>query len=86
MNDQQLMQDLLLTVKTECELYLHGTIEGSTPQVHDAFNNALFECLRIQNEVTSKMEQKGWYSTQTVQPNKVQQVEQKFVMQNNNNG
>ncbi|MDD4077833.1 MAG: spore coat protein [Bacilli bacterium] len=79
MNDQNLMQDLLITVKETCDLFLHATIESGTPEVRTVFNNSLFECLRIQNEVYSKMEAKGWYPENRVQPTKINQVEQKFA-------
>jgi len=79
MNDQSLMQDLLITVKETCDLFMHATVEANTPEVHSVFNNSLFECLRIQNEVYSKMEEKGWYQTNRVQPAKINQVEQKFA-------
>lgn len=82
MNDKTLLEDLLGSIKGQCGLMLHGTIESSTPQVHEAFNNALFESLRIQNEIYTQMSQRGWYTEETVQPNKIQKVEQKFSTQN----
>ena len=36
MNDQCVMENLLLTTKGACDLYLHGTIESSTMNVHIA--------------------------------------------------
>lgn len=81
MNDKTLIEDVLTSIKAQCDMYLHGTIEASTPQVHDVFNNALFETLRIQNELYSKMTEKGWYQPQQAQQNKIQQVEQKYIMQ-----
>lgn len=79
MNDKLLMDDLLTSIKAQCDLYLHATIESATPEVHEAFNNALFEFLRIQNEVYGKMSARNWYPKETAPMNKVQQVEQKFV-------
>ena len=81
MNDKLLMDDVLTSIKAQCDLYLHATIESATPDVHEAFNNALFEFLRIQNEVYSKMSVRNWYPSEQVPINKVQQVEQKFVKQ-----
>lgn len=79
MNDKILMEDILTTVKAQCDLYLHATIESSTPDVHQSFNNCLFELLRIQNEIYGKMAARNWYPSQQVPINKIQQVEQKFV-------
>lgn len=44
-NDQQIMENLLLTTKGVCDLYLHGAIESATPNVHQAFDSALGESL-----------------------------------------
>ena len=38
MNDQEIMESLLLTTKGVCDLYLHGTIESATQNVHTAFD------------------------------------------------
>ena len=32
MNDQQIMEDILMTTKGVCDLYMHGTIESATPR------------------------------------------------------
>ena len=49
--DKDLMEKELLVIKGVCDLYLHGTIESSTKEVHDAFKCALNESLNIQNNV-----------------------------------
>ena len=41
MNDEKIMENLLLTTKGACDLYLHGTIESSTQNVHAAFDDVL---------------------------------------------
>ena len=41
MNDEKIMENLLLTTKGVCDLYLHGTIESSNQNVHAAFDDAL---------------------------------------------
>ena len=61
MNDKDLLEDILLTVKGGSDLYLHGTIESSTPNVHSTFDKALNDSLKMQNEIYSKMAAKGWY-------------------------
>jgi len=44
MQDKDLMENELLVVKGVCDLYLHGTIESTTAEVHTAFKEALNEC------------------------------------------
>ena len=45
MNDREIMENLLLTTKGVCDLYMHGTIESATQNVHAAFDDALRESL-----------------------------------------
>ena len=47
MEDRDLMEKELLVIKGVCDLYLHGAIESSTKDVHDAFKCALNESLEI---------------------------------------
>ena len=74
MQDQVIMDNILTSVKNACDIFMHGTIEASTPQVNAAFKQALNDCLCIQNEIYSKMEQKGWYPSTTAPQQKIQQT------------
>ena len=49
MNDKDLLEDILLTVKGGSDLYLHGTIESATPNVHSVFDKTLNDSLKMQN-------------------------------------
>ena len=51
MEDRDLMEKELLIIKGVCDLYLHGTIESSTTEVHEAFKYALNESLNIENKI-----------------------------------
>ena len=79
MDDRCIMENLLLTTKGVCDLYLHGTIESSTQNVHQAFDSALEESLCIQDNIYKKMSANGWYSSETAQPEKVQKVKNQFA-------
>ena len=76
--DRDLMEKELLIIKGVCDLYLHGTIESSTAEVHNAFKEALNESLNIQNKIYNLMAEKGWYKTQTVEQTKIDTVKQTF--------
>ena len=67
MNDRDLMEDVLLVVKGAADLYLHGTIESSTLNVHSTFEKVLNDTLCMQNEIYNLMAQKGWYPTQSAE-------------------
>ena len=79
MEDKDLMEKELLIIKGVCDLYLHGTIESTTAEVHTAFKDALNESLDIQNKLYNLMAEKGWYKTQTVEQTKIDQVKQQFI-------
>ena len=79
MDDKCLMENLLLTTKGVCDLYLHGTIESSTADVHQAFDKALNESLCLQDQIYKKMSAKGWYSSEQAEPQKITKVKNQFA-------
>ena len=76
-----LMEKELLVIKGVCDLYLHGTIESTTAEVHNAFKCALNESLDIQNKLYNLMAEKGWYQTDTAEQQKIDQLKQKYAAQ-----
>lgn len=81
MDDKNIMENILLLEKSVCDLYMHGTIESSTANVHQTFNTALDESLRMQDTLYGKMSAKGWYPTEQVEQSKISTVKQKFTAQ-----
>ncbi|HBH95762.1 MAG TPA: spore coat protein [Ruminococcaceae bacterium] len=81
MDDKNLMENILLLEKGVCDLYMHGTIESSTDNVHNAFNSALNDSLCMQDELYDKMTAKGWYPTEQAEQNRINTVRQKFGAQ-----
>ncbi len=81
-DDKCTMETILLTTKGACDLYLHGTIESATPNVHQAFDQVLNDTLCMQNDIYSKMSGKGWYPATTAQNEQIEQTRQKFANQN----
>ncbi len=81
MGDKNLMENILLLEKGTCDLYMHGTIESSTTNVHKAFDNALNDSLCMQDTIYSKMSAKGWYPTEQADQTKISDVKQKFSLQ-----
>ena len=78
MDDKTVMQNILLLEKGVCDLYMHGAIESSTANVHQAFNTALNDSLCMQDDVYKKMSGKGWYQAEQVEQNKINTVRTKF--------
>lgn len=79
MEDKDLMEKELLIIKGVCDLYLHGTIESTTAEVHSAFKEALNESLDIQNKLYNLMAEKGWYKTETAEQQKIDTTKQKYA-------
>ena len=77
-NDKNVMENLLLLEKGACDLYMHGAIEASDEQVFASFSSALHQSLQLQNQIYTKMKEKGWYAPEMAQQDKVQQLKQKF--------
>ena len=77
-NDRNVMENLLLLEKGACDLYMHGAIEASDAQVFSSFESALRQSLQLQNQIYTKMKEKGWYAPEVAQQDKVQQLKQKF--------
>ena len=78
MNDQMIMENILLTTKGACDLYMHGTIESATQNVQQAFDAALSDSLCMQGDIYQKMASKGWYPSQQADQQQIQQVKQKY--------
>lgn len=77
-NDRNVMENLLLLEKSACDLYMHGAIEASDEQVFNSFSSALNQSLQLQNQIYTKMKEKGWYAPEMAGQDKEQQLKQKF--------
>lgn len=78
MDEKCTMENLLLTTKGVCDLYLHGTIESTTADVHQTFDSALNKSLDMQEAIYQKMTQKGWYQQQQAEAEKMMKVKNQF--------
>ena len=81
MEDRELLEKELLIIKSVCDLYLHGTIESTTAEVHTAFKDALNTSLDIQNKLYNLMAEKGWYKTDIAEQSKIDTLKQKYANQ-----
>ena len=82
MQDKDLMEKELLIIKGVCDLYLHGTIESSTAEVHFAFKDALYESLIIQNKFYNLMAEICWYNMEISEQTKIDSAKQKYTSNN----
>lgn len=82
MQDQAIMENLLLTTKGACDLHMHGTIESSTQNVHQAFDSALSDNLNMQSDIYKQMADKGWYPPEQADAQQIGKVRQKYARMN----
>jgi len=79
MNDRMIMENILLTTKGVCDLYMHGAIESATGNVKQTFDGALNDSLCMQGDIYGKMAAKGWYPSQQADQKQIDQVKQKYA-------
>ena len=79
MNDKQIMENILLTTKGACDLYMHGAIESATANVHQTFATALNNTLCMQDDIYKQMSAKGWYPMEQATQQQLTQVKQKYA-------
>ena len=78
MDDKCIMENLLLTTKGVIDLYMHGAIESSTANVHQAFSSAFDDTLSMQDCIYKQMAGKGWYQMDSAPQQQLQQTKQKY--------
>jgi spore coat protein CotF len=78
MDDKTIMANMLTSTKSLCDLMLHGSIESATPNVHNAFKLVLNDSLDMQNQIYSKMSEKGWYPAQNAEQKQINQTKKKY--------
>ena len=79
MDDKCIMENLLLTTKGVIDLYMHGAIESSTANIHQAFSSAFDDTLSMQDNIYKQMTAKGWYTTDSAPQQQLQQTKQKYA-------
>ena len=82
MNDQLLMDNYLLVLKSTVEVYVHGTLESSNKDVRALLKDGLDETMMAQARTYDEMTKYGWYSVQNVENSNIKQVFDKVKGQN----
>ena len=81
MNDKLIMESMLLILKSNIEVYVHGTLEASNKKVHDCLKNSLDDTMKLQEELYQKMTECGWYKIQKVEAKEIVKTLQKIDSQ-----
>ncbi len=78
MNDQILIGNYLLVLKSTVEVYVHGTIESSNDDIRETLKDNLNNTLTSQAKTYTKMTEHGWYNVKNVDTNTINQTYNKL--------
>lgn len=82
MNDELLMNNYLLVLKSTVEVFVHGTLESSNNDIRMLLKDGLNQILESQANTYDEMVNFGWYNTENVEKNCIDKVLNKI---NSNN-
>ena len=74
MNDQLILDNYLMVLKSTVEVYVHGTLESSNKKVRDLLKGHLDSTMNMQACTYDKMTKCGWYNVSNVDNETIQEV------------
>ena len=66
MNDQIIMENYLLLLKSTMEVFVHGTLESSNESIRNLLKSGLDETVKCQANTYDLMSEYGWYKVNNV--------------------
>jgi spore coat protein CotF len=82
MNDQIIMENYLLVLKSTVEVYVHGTLEASNKEVRSILKDNLNNIMTSQADTYDLMTKYGWYTINNVETTKIQETLNKLNSKN----
>lgn len=79
MDDKLIMQNLLDSIKSVCNLLNQSAIEANETNVSTNFRNVLGVFLGLQHETYKQMQEAGWYQVEDVKNQAINKVKTKFA-------
>lgn len=74
MNDQILLDNYLMVLKSTVEVYVHGTLESSNESVRKLLKSGLDETMCHQANTYDIMAKNGWYQINNVDTKVIKQT------------
>ncbi len=66
MNNQIVLDEYLLILKSTVEVYVHGTLESSNKDIKELLQNSLVDILKSQEDTYNMMVSYGYYNVKNV--------------------
>ena len=74
MNDQLIMENYLLILKSTVEVYVHGTLESSNQDIRELLKAGLDNTMTFQADTYDEMTTFGWYEVNNVKESQIKQT------------
>ena len=74
MNDQLLMDNYLLILKSTVEVYVHGTLESSNQDIRNILKEGLDKTMNSQANTYDEMTKYGWYQINNIDTSTIKQT------------
>ena len=74
MSDKLLYENMLLVLKSNMEVYTHGTLESTNKDVRETIKYGLETTLKLQEDLYNKMTEYGWYQIQNIDTKTIQKT------------
>ena len=74
MNDQIRLDNYLLILKSTVEVFVHGTLESSNPDVRSLLKSCLDSIMTSQANTYDEMTKYGWYTVNNVENTTINQT------------
>lgn len=82
MNDQILLNNYLLLLKSTVEVYIHGTLESSNEEVRDVLKDCLDNTIDMQGNTYLEMADYGYYKINNISEKEICKVVDKLNTNN----
>ena len=78
MNDQLIMENYLLILKSTVEVYVHGTLESSNEDIRELLKAGLDNTMSFQADTYDEMTTYGWYEISNIKETQIKQTYNKL--------
>ena len=78
MNDQLLMDNYLLVLKSTVEVFVHGTLESSNADIRNILHEGLNKTIDSQARTYDMMTKYGWYQINNVKKDVIDKIIKKI--------
>ena len=78
MSDKDYLEEYLLLLKSNIEVYIHGTVESSNKMVRDSLYEGLSKTLESQEDTFNLMMSKDYYVVDNIDPSEIEKTVNKL--------